>query len=105
MVEKEVRGTKVIYWYHRRFIEVSNSYYVSKLNSDGRNSVFSNLVDFYNETWKKKPKPFKYSDYVAKKLKLKVNQDEQIRDTSIQPTVFKGTYLIIIFFKKTLKIS
>ncbi len=48
MVEKEVDDTRVIYWYHRRFIEVTSSYYISKMNSQERAVVFSNVVDFFN---------------------------------------------------------
>ena len=48
MVEKEVDDTRVIYWYHRRFIEVTSSYYISKMNSQERAEVFSNVVDFFN---------------------------------------------------------
>lgn len=45
--------------YHRRFIEVATSDYISKLNSQERTSVFQNMVDFYKETWKGRNKPFK----------------------------------------------
>jgi hypothetical protein len=38
-----------------------NSFYVSKLNSEDRQSVFNNVIDFFNETWKNKPKPYKYT--------------------------------------------
>jgi hypothetical protein len=88
MVEKEVHDTRVIYWYHRRFIEVANSFYISKLNSTERTLILSNVVDFFNETWKKKPKPFKYNEFIAKKEKLNTNDAAEIRDTSVQPTTF-----------------
>ncbi|RNA01612.1 NACHT and WD repeat domain-containing 2-like, partial [Brachionus plicatilis] len=87
MVEKEVDDTRVIYWYHRRFIEVSNSFYVSGLGEEERTSIFSNIVDFFNETWKNKPKPYKYNDYLTKKFGLKNGEAEEIRETGIQPTV------------------
>jgi len=48
MVEKEVDDTRVIYWYHRRFIEVASSFYISKMNSQEREVVFANVVDFFN---------------------------------------------------------
>ena len=100
MVEKEIDETRVIYWYHRRFIEVASSFYISKLNSIERNIIFSNLVDFFNETWKTKPKPFKYNEYVAKKFKLNSEEAQQIRDTSIQPTVFRDTNGVIKYNKR-----
>ena len=31
MVEKAIDDIRVIYWYHRRFIEVASSYYIKKL--------------------------------------------------------------------------
>lgn len=45
--------------YHRRFIEVANADFISKLSSQERTSIFQNMVDFYKETWKGKNKPFK----------------------------------------------
>lgn len=87
MVEKEIDDTRVIYWYHRRFIEVANSFYISKLTDTVRESIFGNVVDFFNETWKNKPKPYKYNQYVAKKKNLKSQNAEEIRETSIQQTV------------------
>ena len=59
ITEKEVDDVPVIHWYHRRFIEVANAFYISKLNSDERSTIFQNVVDFFNETWKGKNKPFK----------------------------------------------
>lgn len=46
------------------------------------------MVDFYNETWKHKPKPYKYNEFVAKKKKLNSTETAEVRDTSIQPTMF-----------------
>lgn len=89
MVEKEVDDSRVIIWYHRRFIEVTSSHYISKLNSSERVSIFSNVIDFFNETWKNKPKPFKYNSYIAKKKKLNDTNAAEIRDTSIQKTVVR----------------
>ena len=88
MVEKEIQQTRVIYWYHRRFIEVASSHYISKLNSTEREKVFTNVVDFFNETWKKTPKPYKYNEYVAQKKNLSGNQAQEIRDTTVQTTSY-----------------
>lgn len=84
MVEKEVEDTRVIYWYHRRFIEVAESHYIKSLNKD----VFLNVIDFYNETWKYKPKPYAYNSYVAAKKKVGKEKLQETRETSVQPTVF-----------------
>ncbi|CAF1097569.1 unnamed protein product, partial [Brachionus calyciflorus] len=86
LVLKEIHDTRVFYWYHRRFIEVSNSYYLSKLNSNDRSVIVSNVIDFFNETWKNKPKPYKYNQYLTKKFGVKNGESEAIRDTSMQPT-------------------
>jgi hypothetical protein len=88
MVEKEIDDTRVIYWYHRRFIEVANAFYISKMNTGERERIFSNVVDFFNETWKYKPKPYKYNEYIAKKMNLNSEQAEEIRNTSVQSTAF-----------------
>ncbi|CAF3919171.1 unnamed protein product, partial [Adineta steineri] len=73
ITEKEVDNSSVIYWYHRRFIEVANAQYISKMNSDERTIVFQNMVDLYKETWKGKNKPFKIED---PKLVNKYNLNE-----------------------------
>jgi hypothetical protein len=88
MVEKEINDTRVIYWYHRRFIEVANSFYISKLNSAERETIFGNVFDFFNETWKHKPKPYKYNEYIGKKLKLNEDKAKETRDTTSQPTKY-----------------
>jgi len=51
-----------MYRYHRRFIEVANSQFISKMDSDERKVVFQNMIDLYKETWKGKSKPFKIDD-------------------------------------------
>ena len=46
------------------------------------------MVDFFNEKWKQKPKPYRYNKFVASKKNLKTQDAEEIRDTSTQPTSF-----------------
>lgn len=71
--------------YHRRFIEVAESYYIKGLNKD----VFLNVIDFFNETWKNKPKPYRYNEYLNAKKKVGSGESlEEVRDTTMQPTVF-----------------
>ncbi|CAF3962519.1 unnamed protein product [Rotaria sordida] len=62
ITEKEIDDSSVIYWYHRRFIEVVNTQYISKLSVDERKIIFGNMVDLYKETWKGKNKPIKIDD-------------------------------------------
>ncbi|CAF3942550.1 unnamed protein product, partial [Rotaria sp. Silwood1] len=77
--------------YHRRFIEVANAQYISKMNSQEREAVFKNMVDLYKETWKGKSKPFKIND---PKLLNKYNLNESNgeiqanRFTTSQPIEF-----------------
>ncbi|CAF1120923.1 unnamed protein product [Rotaria magnacalcarata] len=91
ITEKEVDDSSVIYWYHRRFIEVANAQYISKMNSSERTVIFENMVDLYKETWKGKNKPFKIYD---PKLVTKYNLDgsngeiQANRFTTSQPIEF-----------------
>ena len=102
MVEKEADETRVIYWYHRRFIEVANEVYVSKLGGEERESVFSNVIDFFNETWKDKPKPFKYNQRIKKKKNLATDESEASRNTTTQPTEFIAEDGIVRYNKRKL---
>jgi hypothetical protein len=102
MVEKEADETRVIYWYHRRFIEVANEVYVSKLGGEERESVFSNVIDFFNETWKDKPKPFKYNQRIKKKKNLATDESEASRNTTTQPTEYIAEDGIVRYNKRKL---
>ncbi|CAF4737356.1 unnamed protein product, partial [Rotaria sp. Silwood1] len=59
LTEKEIDDSSVIYWYHRRFIDVVNKEYLSQLDETEKEIIFGNMIDLYNETWKEKNKPFK----------------------------------------------
>lgn len=85
LVEKESEGNYVTYWYHRRFIEVANQYYIDKKSSIERENIFSNVFHFFNETYKVNPKPFKYS---KKFTKLYGKEEGQVkRETANQQTI------------------
>jgi hypothetical protein len=86
LVEKEIDETRVVYWYHRRFIEVATANYIAKLDEKTREYIFCNVTDFFNETWKHTPKPFKYNEFVARKKNLASTQSEEVRNTGMQPT-------------------
>ena len=48
-----------------------------------------NVIDFFNETWKHTPKPYKYNEYLIKKKKIDDEGNlEAVRDTTIQSTTF-----------------
>jgi len=94
LTEKEVDDAPVIYWYHRRFIEVARELYVQNLSSDDRKFVFQNMVDLFKETWKGKNKPFKINDpKLVQKYKLdELNGEIQAnRFTTSQPVEFIDT--------------
>lgn len=129
ITEKEADDSTVIYWYdfflvffhlenliimeyifftdryHRRFIEVANSFYISKMSSEERKNVFQNVVDLFKETWKGKNKPFKIND---PKLRDKYNLSElnseiqANRFTTSQPVEFVDANGKIQFNKRKL---
>ncbi|CAF0861282.1 unnamed protein product [Rotaria sordida] len=91
ITEKEVDDTPVIYWYHRRFIEVARELYISKLKDKDRKIIFQNVVDLFTETWNGKNKPFKIDDpKLVKKYKLDQSNGEiqANRFTTSQPIEF-----------------
>lgn len=95
LIEKDIDGSRLVYWYHRRFIEVANSYYISFMRAEVRDEVVKNVIEFYNETWRDKAKPIKFNDYVETKKKNNMFRElvagsggTDCRNTSVQPTVF-----------------
>lgn len=90
IVEKEANDTKVIYWYHRRFIEVALDKYVQKLEKKEFEAIFLNVFDFYNETWKNKQKPFEINEYLMKKFNKTNITDQADRLISSQPIKYIG---------------
>lgn len=90
IAEKEANDTKVIYWYHRRFIEVALDKYVQKLEKKEFETIFLNIFDLYNETWKNKQKPFEINEYLMKKFNKTNIKDEADRLISSQPIKYIG---------------
>ncbi|UJR34569.1 hypothetical protein I4U23_027345 [Adineta vaga] len=91
LTEKEVDDISVIYWYHRRFIEIAMKEYVSTLTEKQKTNLFRNMVDLYNETWSGKTKLLKLHDEnLIKKYNLTdVNGEVQAnRFISFQPIEF-----------------
>lgn len=80
---KEVDNTEVIYWNHRRLIEVSREMYVDALTPAKRDQLYLNVIEFYNEAYKERPKRFRYNKIIAAKKKL--SDGEAVRYTSAQP--------------------
>ncbi|XP_063409220.1 NACHT and WD repeat domain-containing protein 2-like isoform X1 [Mytilus trossulus] len=87
LVDREVDDTTVFYWYHRQFIEAAQSRYLS--DEIFEDQIQSTLADYFIGTWYNKPKPFTYSDYQVKRLKLVSNTIDTDRKISPQPLTFK----------------
>jgi hypothetical protein len=85
IVEKEANDTKVIRWHHKKFIEVSIDYYVKMLSQNEYVSLNKNLIEFYDETWLNKPKPYQLNEYLRKKLHKKNSSDVAERFLTPQP--------------------
>ena len=79
---------------------MANSVYVSALNELERETVFSNVIDFFNETWKDKPKPFKFNERIVKKKHLTSEVAEASRNTTSQAITFVGEDGIIRYNKR-----
>ncbi len=67
---------------------MANAVYVTKLNALEREAVFSNVVDFFNETWKETPKPFKFNQRIVKKKQLTSDEAAASRETTSQAISF-----------------
>lgn len=103
IVEKEANDTSVIFWYHRRFVEVSLSKYVQALEENENEIIFQNIFDFYNETWKDKQKPFELNEYLKKKMKIDDSTQSQAnRHISSQPIEYLGEDGIVRYNKRKL---
>lgn len=87
LVEKEANDTTVIYWYHRRLVEVALKMYVDNLNPRENEIMFQNILDFYNETWKGRNKPLSLNKNMRKKLGLDntgTSSDRHVSSQSIE---------------------
>ena len=82
IVEKEIDDTKVVFWYHRKFIEVSEKEYEGIMNFK-----YENAFDFFIEIWKNIQKPFMHNKYYAKKKGIPL-EGTAFRYTDEQPLVF-----------------
>ncbi|KAF5403833.1 hypothetical protein PHET_02801 [Paragonimus heterotremus] len=86
LVEREVDGIGVIFWYHRQFIEAAQEYYLSDWNF--KQKIHSTMADYFLGTWAGKKKYFQYPKYLVKKLALSEASYED-RAVPPQPYVFE----------------
>ena len=55
LIDRGADGTRVIYWYHRQFIEVARQRY---LQSEEAAVIHSNMSEYFLGTWSGKKKPY-----------------------------------------------
>jgi hypothetical protein len=75
---------RVIHWYHRKFKELAHKIYIESLNENQKHLLLQNIIDYFNETWSKKPKPFQYTEKIRIKKGLKLANSEAFRKTKSQ---------------------
>ena len=99
IVEKEANDAKVVYWHHRKFVEVTLAKYV-KASVDENDAICQNILEFYDQTWTGKPKPFRLNEYLTKKYK----KAEDLADRLItpQPTTYVSNTDICHYNKRKL---
>ncbi|KAL3313323.1 NACHT domain- and WD repeat-containing protein 1 [Cichlidogyrus casuarinus] len=66
LVEREADNIRVIYWYHRQFIEAAHDYFLS--DTQFRKQIHSNMADYFLGVWAGRKKPFQFPQYLVKKL-------------------------------------
>lgn len=85
---REVDSYQVIYWYHRQFIEAATHFYLEDKRST--RDLHSLLADYWLNTWHNRKKPFTYTKYQMKKLKLSSPESSEDRLVPDQPLIFKS---------------
>ena len=84
IAEKEANDTKVIYWAHRRFIETTHDMYIRPAHESSDATIYTNILDYFNETWFATPKPFELNAYLKQKYS-NVTSHAAMRYVSAQP--------------------
>jgi hypothetical protein len=82
IVERESGGKIVTYWYHRRFIEVANSYYIDRKGPKEREEIFQNVISLFNEYYKTNKKKVQHSKKFEGSSLTEIE-----RDTADQKTI------------------
>ncbi|TPP58913.1 hypothetical protein FGIG_08899 [Fasciola gigantica] len=86
LVEREVDGVCVVFWYHRQFIEAAQQYFFSNLAF--KRKIHSIMADYFLGKWAGQKKTFRYPEYLVKKLNLPESSEEE-RGVPPQPYVFE----------------
>lgn len=90
IMEKEANDTKIIQWHHRKFIDVTLDYYVKSASRKENEAMYQNIIDYYNDTWQNRAKPFEMNDYLKNKYKDVVDRVAE-RYLTPQPIQYVGT--------------
>ncbi|XP_077862128.1 NACHT domain- and WD repeat-containing protein 1-like [Saccoglossus kowalevskii] len=86
LVEREAEGSRVIYWYHRQFIEAATERYLQ--NPQHVAYLHRKCSDYFMGKWSGGvKKPFEYTDAQVKKFN-RPKKDEADRKVAPQPLVF-----------------
>lgn len=77
--------------------------YVRTLDKKETETIFQNIFDFYNETWKGKQKPFELNDYLKKKMKINSQTETHAdRYISSQPIEYIAENGVVHYNKRKL---
>ena len=87
LVNREADGTRVIFWYHRQFIEAAKAYFLK--SEEHCTYLHKIMAEYFCGEWHGKPKEFKYNDYQMKKLGLESPDSKADRRVAPQPLVFE----------------
>ncbi|PAA48787.1 hypothetical protein BOX15_Mlig021732g1 [Macrostomum lignano] len=68
LVEREADNIRVVFWYHRQFIEVAQEYFLS--DEKTRRDIHSIMADYFLGLWSGRRKKFVYPAYLRKKLEF-----------------------------------
>ena len=85
-VTREADNRRVIYWYHRQFIQTARSRFLKNLKV----VIHRNLADYFSGKWHGIGKPFEYNDYQMNKLGLSSPSGSADRLVPAQPLIFDG---------------
>ena len=88
VVTREADNRRVIFWYHRQFIETASSRFLHDLKTHV--IIHKHLADYFSGRWHNTKKPFEYNEYQMKKVGLSSPFGSTDRLVPAQPLIFEG---------------
>lgn len=85
LIDRGADGTRVMYWYHRQFIEVAQQRY---LQSDEAVEIHSKMSEYFLGTWSAKKKPYVDKSGAKNSMERLVAKQPLMFDTSLKNPVF-----------------